>query len=133
MIIGLGNDLADIRRVEKVYTRFGKKFLARVFTKKEQEKCCSAYKPPACYAKRFAAKEAFAKAVGCGIGEKLGWLDIELISDEKNKPALLLSEKAKIEIGKLLPAGYREQIHVSLSDEFPLAQATVIVSACKIS
>jgi holo-[acyl-carrier protein] synthase len=131
MIIGIGCDLVDIRRVEAVLRRFGPKAKDRLFTAQERE---DAEKRPsaaaATYAKRFAAKEAFSKALGTGMAEGLTWQDIAVERDGKGKPFLKLSEKAWVLLEKRADLGQKEkfQLDLSLSDEYPYAQAFVIIS-----
>ncbi|MGL4426169.1 MAG: holo-ACP synthase [Alphaproteobacteria bacterium] len=131
MIIGIGCDLVDIRRVDGVLKRFGPKAKARLFTSQERE---DAEKRPsasaATYAKRFAAKEAFSKALGTGMAEGLTWQDVAVERDAKGKPFLKLSEKAWLLLEKKADIGQKEkiQLDLSLSDEYPYAQAFVIIS-----
>ncbi|MGL5784011.1 MAG: holo-ACP synthase [Alphaproteobacteria bacterium] len=131
MIVGIGCDLVDIRRVEAVLKRFGAKAKARLFTDQERE---DAEKKPliaaSTYAKRFAAKEAFSKALGTGMAEGLTWQDVAVERDAKGKPFLKLSEKAWVLVEKKAHMEQKEkiQLDLSLSDEYPYAQAFVIIS-----
>lgn len=131
MIVGLGSDLVDIRRIEGSLDRFGSRFIERLFT--ETERAASERRHgaarAAAYAKRFAAKEAAAKALGTGFAEGLGWRDIEVTNLASGAPRLGLSGGALPLLARLIPAGHHPWLHVSLSDDYPLAQATVIISA----
>ncbi|MDE3060955.1 MAG: holo-ACP synthase [Pseudomonadota bacterium] len=130
MILGLGSDLTDIRRIEKSLERFGVRFENRIFTPAEQKKARS--RPlavAATYAKRFAAKEACAKALGTGLHRGVFWRDMEVINLPSGRPALHLSGGALKQLEALMPKGMKAVIHLSLSDEYPLAQAQVIISA----
>ncbi|OIQ93135.1 holo-[acyl-carrier-protein] synthase [mine drainage metagenome] len=133
MIVGLGNDLVDIRRIEKSLERFGARFLARVFTEGEQARAgaraATAQGRAAFYAKRFAAKEAAAKALGTGIGDHAWFTDLEVGSLASGQPVLSFHGRAARTLAALVPAGHRPVIHLTMSDEYPLAQAVVILSA----
>ncbi len=127
MIIGLGNDLVDIRRIEDSLERFGERFVAKVFTEAERAKAESRPKlRAATYAKRFAAKEALVKALG---KEGVGWRDMEVTNDGEGRPGLILTGGAAALLARRIPAGMRAHLHLSLSDEYPLAQAVVIIEA----
>lgn len=130
MIIGLGSDLIDIRRIEKSIARFGDRFLDRIFT--PVEKARSDRRPLTrieSYAKRFAAKEACSKALGTGFRKGVFWRDMGVVNLAGGKPSMALTGGALARLESLLPAGYEAQIEVSLTDEPPLAQAIVIISA----
>ncbi|GAB3455404.1 holo-ACP synthase [Insolitispirillum peregrinum] len=132
MILGIGSDLVDIRRIQKTIERFGERFLQRTFTGQECEAARQRTTEAAYYgffAKRFAAKEAGAKALGTGIAKGLRFCDFEVISLPGGQPSLRMHGLALTLLREKLPAGWREQIHLSLSDEWPLAQAYVICSA----
>lgn len=137
MIIGMGSDLCDISRIEKTLARYGAKFEARVFTDAEQAKARSRKGDSkrnglaSTYAKRFAAKEACGKALGTGVGNGGGifWRDIEVVNMPSGKPTLALKGNAKKMLDYLTPDGHRAIIHVTLTDEYPLAQAFVIIEA----
>lgn len=129
MIIGLGNDLIDIRRVEKVLQRFGDRFRHRVFTDIERKKSDRRAQAAASYAKRFAAKEALAKALGTGIRSGVYWRDIGVVNLPSGRPTIQLSGGALAHLEKLVPKGYHARIDLTLTDDFPLAQAIVIISA----
>ncbi len=127
MIVGLGTDLTDIRRIEKAFDRFGNAFAKRIFTEGEQAYCNAkpARKRMSSYAARFAAKEACSKALGSGI-RGISWTEMEIVSRPDGKPELILTGNALKRLRDL--AGEKGSIHVSLSDEMPYAMATVILS-----
>ena len=129
MIIGLGNDLIDIRRVEKVLQRFGERFRHRVFTEIERKKSDRRVQAAASYAKRFAANEACAKALGTGIRSGVYWRDIGVVNLPSGQPTIQLTGGALAHLENLVPNGYHARIHLTLTDDFPLAQAIVIISA----
>lgn len=129
MIIGLGNDLCDIRRIEKSLERFGQRFIQRVFTDVEQKRSEGRAGRAASYAKRFAAKEACAKALGTGLRAGVFWRDMGVINQKSGKPTLALTGGALARLQKITPAGMSAQIDLSITDEYPLAQAVVIISA----
>lgn len=129
MIIGLGNDLCDIRRIEKSLERFGQRFIQRVFTEVEQKRSEGRAWRAASYAKRFAAKEACAKALGTGLRAGVFWRDMGVINQKSGKPTLALTGGALARLQKITPAGMTAQIDLSITDEYPLAQAVVIISA----
>ncbi len=129
MIIGLGNDLIDIRRVEKSLERFGDRFVQRIFTEVEQQKSDKRYNRAASYAKRFAAKEACAKALGTGLSKGVFWLDMGVVNLPGGKPSFHLTGGAKARLDELTPDGHKADIHLTITDDFPLAQAIVIIYA----
>ncbi|WP_455479753.1 holo-ACP synthase [Bartonella sp. B23] len=129
MIIGLGNDLIDIRRIEKVLIRYGDRFVERVFTNVEQIRSENLQKRSSSYAKRFAAKEACAKALGTGIACGVGWKDMGVVNLPSGKPVIKLADRAQVQLQKLLPPNYEAVIHLSITDDFPWAQAFVIIEA----
>ena len=133
MIIGIGSDLVDIRRVEKVIERHGERFLGRIFTEAERARAERRSKSQrsyvATYAKRFAAKEACSKALGTGIRQGVWWRDMGVINLRGGKPSMALTGGALERLNKLIPAGHVAQIDLSITDEWPLAQAFVIISA----
>ena len=133
MIIGLGNDLCDIRRIEKSLERFGERFVQRVFTETEQKRSEGRATRAASYAKRFAAKEACAKALGTGLRAGVFWRDMGVINQKSGKPTLALTGGALARLQKITPAGMTAQIDLSITDEYPLAQAVVIISAVPAS
>ena len=129
MIVGLGSDIVDIRRIERTMERFGERFLERVFTPVERQKSERRANPAASYARRFAAKEACAKALGTGLRAGVYWRDMGVVNLSGGRPTMELSGGALARLERLLPPGTRAQIDVTLSDEPPLAQAIVIISA----
>lgn len=129
MIIGIGSDLIDIRRVEKSIERFGERFLSRVYTETERAKSDRRAQRAASYAKRFAAKEACAKALGTGLRRGVFWRDMGVVNLPGGKPSLKLTGGALKRLQELMPPGHAPQIDLSITDDFPLAQAIVIISA----
>lgn len=129
MIIGLGSDLIDIRRVEKSLERFGERFTSRIFTEVERKKSDRRRNRAASYAKRFAAKEACCKALGTGISRGVFWRDMGVINDRSGKPSMALANGAAKRLAEMVPVGYLPRIHVTITDDFPLAQAFVIIEA----
>ncbi len=130
MIIGLGNDLIDIRRIEKTLERFGARFTARVFTETEQRRSDRRATRAASYAKRFAAKEACAKALGTGVPRRgVHWRDLGVVNLPSGKPTMELTRGAARRLEEITPEGMSAQIDVTLTDDYPLAQAIVIISA----
>mgnify|MGYP003672454714 CR=1 FL=1 len=132
MILGIGNDLVKIDRIENALRRHGKRFEARCFTVHEQKKAQSrvnANGQAAVYAKRFAAKEACAKALGTGFSNGVIFRDIGVIEDEKGRPFLHLSGGAKMQLDRITPPNMTPTLHLSLSDDPPYAQAFVIIEA----
>jgi len=131
MILGLGSDLIDIRRIEKTLERHGPRFIARIFTQVEQAKSERRTARAASYAKRFAAKEACAKALGTGLSRGVFWRDMGVVNLASGKPTMKLTGGALKRLEALIPQGHRAQIDLSITDEYPLAQAIVIISAIK--
>lgn len=129
MIIGLGNDLIDIRRIEKAIDRYGERFLQRIFTEIERGKSDRRLMRAASYAKRFAAKEACAKALGTGLSQGVFWRDMGVVNMASGKPTLALTGGAAKRLGGMIPEGHEAQIDLTITDDFPLAQAIVIISA----
>ncbi|HEX2594542.1 MAG TPA: holo-ACP synthase [Rhizomicrobium sp.] len=129
MIIGIGNDLIDIRRVEKSIERFGDRFLDRIFTDVEKAKSDKRAQRAASYAKRFAAKEACSKALGTGLRKGVFWRDMGVVNLPGGKPSLKLTGGALKRLHEITPKGYEAQIDLTITDDFPLAQAIVIISA----
>ncbi len=132
MIIGIGNDLVDIRRIEKAYKRHGARFENRVFTEHERSKAARRFESGghiAVYAKRFAAKEACAKALGTGFAEDVYMRDIGVVEDETGRPFLHLTNGALRKLHSLVPNGFEPVLHLTLSDDFPYAQSFVIIEA----
>jgi holo-[acyl-carrier protein] synthase len=129
MILGLGSDLCDIRRIEKTLEDYGERFIKRVFTDIERAKSERRAARAASYAKRFAAKEACAKALGTGLNRGVYWRDMGVVNLPGGKPTLALTGGALARLLAITPPGYRAQIDLSITDDFPLAQAIVIISA----
>lgn len=129
MIIGLGSDSIDIRRIEKTIEAHGERFLNRVFTGIERQKSDRRRMRAASYAKRWAAKEACAKALGTGMNQGVFWRDIGVVNLPSGKPTIELTGGAAQRLEMLTPQGKKVQIDVSITDDFPLAQAIVIISA----
>ena len=127
MIIGIGSDIIDIRRIERSVERFGDRFLNRVFTDVERAKAQSRRRAIDTYAKRFAAKEACAKALGTGIYRGVTWRMMEVVNLKGGKPTLNLSGAAADRLAALTPAGMTPHIHVTLTDDHPWAQAFVVL------
>ncbi|MEQ1889674.1 MAG: holo-ACP synthase [Alphaproteobacteria bacterium] len=129
MVIGLGNDLIDIRRVEKTLERFGARFINRLFTEKEQARSERKANRAASYAKRFAAKEACAKALGTGFRKGVYWRDMGVSNLSSGKPTMVLTGGALQRLREITPDGCSAQIDLTLTDDFPLAQAIVLITA----
>jgi holo-[acyl-carrier protein] synthase len=131
VILGIGNDLCDIRRIERSIARFGGRFLARVFTASERERADR--RDPsiraATYAKRFAAKEACAKALGTGFRDGVFLKDIGVVNLPSGQPTLVLSGGAAARLAALTPPGMTARVHLTMTDEYPMAEAVVILSA----
>ena len=129
MILGIGNDMIDIRRVERTLARFGDRFIRRVFTETEQRKSERRAARAASYAKRFAAKEACSKALGTGFRNGVYWRDMGVVNEASGRPTMNLTGGAGRHLSRLTPPGHRAVIHVTLTDDYPYAQAVVIISA----
>jgi len=129
MIIGLGSDLIDIRRIEKSLDRHGERFSSRIFTIVEQEKSDARKNRAASYAKRFAAKEACCKALGTGISNGVFWRDMGVVNDKNGKPTMKLTNGAAKRLAEITPNGYQPHVHVTITDDFPIAQAFVVIEA----
>ena len=129
MIIGIGSDLIDIRRIERTLARHPERFIARVFTEVEQAKSERRRARAASYAKRFAAKEACAKALGTGMAQGVFWRDMGVVNLASGAPTMELTGGAAIRLAGLLPSGHDAAIHLTITDDFPLAQAFVVIEA----
>ena len=129
MIVGIGNDLVDIRRIEQAINRFGERFLGRIFTAAERARCDRRANRAASYARRFAAKEACAKALGTGLRKGVFWRDMGVVNLPGGKPTMQLTGGAAARLASMMPAGMRPQIDVTLTDEEPIAEAFVVISA----
>ncbi|MGE5259408.1 MAG: holo-ACP synthase [Actinomycetota bacterium] len=132
MIIGLGNDVIDIRRVERTIERYGERFLSRIFTDTERRKSDGRAARAASYAKRFAAKEACAKALGTGFRNGVFWRDMGVVNLPSGRPTLELTGGAARALARITPDGHEVRIDLSITDDFPTAQAIVIISAFKV-
>lgn len=133
MILGLGNDIIDIRRIEKTIERYGDRFLDRVFTDLERRKSDGRAARVASYAKRFAAKEACAKALGTGFRQGVFWRDMGVVNLASGRPTLALTGGAALVLERLKPDGHEVRIDLTITDDFPMAQAIVIISAFRVS
>lgn len=129
MILGLGNDIIDIRRVEAVIERYGDRFLNRIFTEIERQKSDRRRLRSASYAKRFAAKEACSKALGTGLRAGVYWRDMGVVNSPSGQPTLALTGGAAERLADITPDGHDARIDLTITDDFPLAQAIVIISA----
>ncbi|NNF79698.1 MAG: holo-ACP synthase [Rhizobiales bacterium] len=129
MILGLGSDLIDIRRIEKTLDRFGERFINRVFTEVEQKKSDRRSARAASYAKRFAAKEACSKALGTGFRKGVFWRDMGVVNEPSGRPTMLLTGAAGAHLAGMMPAGCQPKVHITITDDFPWAQAFVIIEA----
>jgi len=129
MILGIGSDLIDIRRIEQVIERFGDRFLERVFTDTERRKCDRRANPAAGYARRFAAKEACSKALGTGFRFGVFWRDLGVVNLPTGQPSMRLTGGALQRLKQITPPGMVARLDVTLTDEPPIAQAVVIITA----
>jgi holo-[acyl-carrier protein] synthase len=129
MILGLGSDIVDITRIEKTLQRFGDRFVERIFTTVERQKSDGRANRAASYARRFAAKEACAKALGTGFRRGVFWKDLGVVNQPGGKPTMELTGGAARRLQQIVPAGMVAQIDLSITDDHPVAQAIVIISA----
>src|SRR5437868_10311248 len=129
MILGIGSDIIDVRRVEKVIERHGERFLSRIFTDVERAKAERRAKSVDTYAKRFAAKEACSKALGTGIRQGVWWRDMGVVNLPGGRPTMHLTGGALARLQAMTPQGYEPRIDLSITDDWPMAQAFVIISA----
>lgn len=129
MIVGLGNDIVDIRRVEKTLERYGERFIRRLFTDIEIAKSERRAQRAASYAKRFAAKEACSKALGTGFRKQVFWRDMGVVNLPSGRPTMVLTNGARAQLEKLIPKGHEARIHLTITDDFPYAQAIVMIEA----
>ena len=132
MIIGIGSDLCDIRRIARTLERHGDRFTHRVFTDGERARCDRRAARAEGYARRFAAKEACAKALGTGLSAGVFWRDMEVVNLPSGQPTLRLAGGAAERLAELLPAGHAARLHGSLTDDPPMAQAFVIIEALPV-
>jgi len=133
MILGIGNDIIDIRRIDKTIERYGERFLSRVFTAAERTRSDGKLGRAASYAKRFAAKEACAKALGTGLRNGVYWKDMGVVNQRSGRPTMLLTGGAARQLERMTPSGYVPRVHVTLTDDFPMAQAVVVISGVAAS
>lgn len=129
MIIGIGSDLADIRRIENTLNRFGERFVKRVFTEIEQAKSDRRKERAASYAKRWAAKEACSKALGTGLRMGVAWAEMGVVNLPSGQPTMRLTGGAAERLAALIPVGHVAEIHVTITDDHPYAQAFVVIEA----
>ena len=133
MILGIGSDIVDIRRIEQVLEHHGERFARRVFTETERARADARANRAATYAKRFAAKEACAKALGTGIGGGVFWRDLGVVNLASGRPTMQLAGGALRRLGALTPSGSEARVDLTMTDEWPMAQAFVIISAVPVS
>jgi len=131
MILGLGNDVIDIRRIERTIEVYGDRFLNRIFTEIERRKSDRRRMRAASYAKRFAAKEACSKALGTGMRRGVYWRDMGVVNLPSGRPTLMLTGGAAAQLARITPPGYQARIDLTITDDFPMAQAIVIISAIR--
>lgn len=129
MILGIGSDLCDIRRIERSLERFGERFTHRVFTEGERARCDRRAARAPSYARRFAAKEACAKALGTGMAQGVFWRDMEVVNLPGGQPTLRLTGGALDRLDAMLPPQHAAKLHITLTDDPPMAQAFVIIEA----
>jgi len=133
MIIGIGNDIVDIRRIEKALERWGTRFTERSFTEIERRKSDRRAQRAASYAKRFAAKEACSKALGTGFSQGVFMKDLGVVNEPSGKPTMALTGGAAAILARLTPAGMTARVHLTITDEYPYAQAIVMIEALSSS
>ena len=133
MIVGIGSDLCDIRRIDSTLERFGSRFTDRIFTEIERTRSERKNDRAASYAKRFAAKEACAKALGTGLKRGVFWRDMGVVNLRSGQPTMALTGGAAKRLAELIPAGMTAAIHLSLTDDHPYAQAFVIIEALPVT
>ncbi len=129
MIIGIGSDLSDIRRIHRSLERFGSRFTHRIFTELERSRSEKKTDPASSYAKRFAAKEACAKALGTGMRAGVFWRDMGVVNMRSGQPTMALTGGALTRLNTMTPPGHKAVLHLSLTDDHPYAQAFVIIEA----
>lgn len=133
MIVGIGTDLCDINRIAQSLERYGERFVNRLFTDVERRKSEQRAGRAASYAKRFAAKEACAKALGTGIRDGVAWRDMGVVNLPSGQPTMALTGGAAKRLAALMPAGHRPLIHLAITDEHPMAQAFVVIEAVPVA
>ncbi len=129
MIIGIGSDLVDVRRIERALQKHGERFIARLFTETEKSKAARSGSPASTFAKRFAAKEACAKALGTGINRGVFFRDMGVVNLPSGQPSLVLTGGAKERLSFLTPQDKKIVVHLSMTDDYPMAQAFVVIEA----
>lgn len=129
MILGIGNDIIDIRRIEKTIEKHGQRFIDRIFTEVEKQKSERRAERVPSYAKRFAAKEACSKALGTGLSNSVFWRDMGVVNLPSGKPTMNLTNGAADQLARMLPEGKQAVVHLTMTDEYPYAQAFVIIEA----
>jgi holo-[acyl-carrier protein] synthase len=129
MILGIGADLVDIRRIEKTLERFGARYVTRCFTAVEQRKSDGRAQRAASYAKRFAAKEACSKALGTGLHMGVAWREMGVVNLPGGQPTMELTGGAAARLASMVPPGMQARIHLTITDDYPLAQAFVVIEA----
>jgi holo-[acyl-carrier protein] synthase len=129
MIIGIGNDVIDIRRIEETLEKYGERFIHRIFTDVEVRKSEKRAQRAASYAKRFAAKEACSKALGTGFRASVFWRDMGVVNEPSGKPTMVLTGGAREQLAKMTPPGHDVKIHLTITDDFPYAHAFVMIEA----
>ena len=129
MIIGLGNDIVDIRRIEKALERWGERFTQRSFTEIERKKSDRRAQRAASYAKRFAAKEACSKALGTGFSRGVFMKDLGVVNEPSGRPTMVLTGGAKQQLDRMTPKGMKVRVHLTITDDHPYAQAIVLIEA----
>src|SRR5512146_3535635 len=132
MIIGLGSDMVDVRRIARSIERYGERLLGRIFTQAERAKAESRANTVETYAKRFAAKEACSKALGTGFRHGVFWRDMGVINLPSGRPTMELTGGAALALARLTPEGQDVRIDLTITDDFPMAQAIVIISAFRV-
>ena len=133
MIVGIGSDLSDIRRIANSLERFGDRFISRIYTDIERTRSERKNDRAASYAKRFAAKEACAKALGTGMRRGVFWRDMGVVNMRSGQPTMALTNGALARLNELMPPGHKPVVHLSLTDDHPYAQAFVIIEAVPVS
>jgi holo-[acyl-carrier protein] synthase len=133
MILGVGSDLIDVRRIERTIERHGERFLARIFTAAERVKADGRARRAETYAKRFAAKEACAKALGTGLRAGVFWRDMGVVNLPSGRPTMTLTGGALARLNAMTPVGFKARIDVTVTDEGPMAQAVVVISAVPLA
>ena len=129
MIIGIGNDVIDIRRIEETLARYGQRFIDRIYTDVEIRKSEKRAQRAASYAKRVAAKEACSKALGTGFRKSVFWRDMGVVNEPSGKPTMVLTGGARARLDSMVPAGHTARIHLTITDDFPYAHALVMIEA----